>query len=87
MAGRAQYPPAFLAGKDRTLGASDARSVQVLRVVIDVEHQYLLRDPVQDVLRPQLATRARPLLASQFFRQPAQARYLVGTKNTSNAHV
>ena len=87
MARRAQDALALFAREDRTPGAPDAGGVQVLRVVVDVEHQYLFRDPIQDVLRRPRAALAGTLVAAQFFGQPAQARYLVGTENASNARV
>ena len=49
---------AFVAGEDRAPRAHHAGRVQILRVVFDVEQDYLLGNPVEDVLGAPPATRA-----------------------------
>ena len=48
---RGEYSLAFLAGEDRAPRAYHAGRVQILRMVLDVEQNHLLRDAVEDVLR------------------------------------
>ena len=58
----------FLAREHRAPGALYTRSMQALGVVLDVDHDHLLRNPVQNMHR-RLATRlAEALLAAYLYR-------------------
>src|SRR5215208_936624 len=75
---------AFVAGENGAPRACHAGRVQILRMVLDVEQNYLLGDPVEDVLLAPATARARSFFTAQLPGQTAQARYPVGTKD---AHV
>ncbi len=83
---RGEDPLALFAGEDRAARAHDAGRVQVLGVLLDVDEDYLLRDPVQDVLGARLAALARALLASQLGWDPTQARQPLRAEDVHSAH-
>ena len=72
---------AFVAGENGAPRAYHAGRVQILRMVLDVEQNYLFGDPVEDVLRAFATARARSFFTAQLLGQTAQARYPVGTKD------
>ena len=84
---RGEYSLAFLAGENRAPRAHHAGRVQVLRMLLEVEQDHLLRDPVEDVLGAPAATRAKALFTAQLFGQTAQARYPICTEDAEDAHV
>ena len=79
---RGEYPVAFVAGENGAPRAHHAGRVQILRMVFDIEQYYLLGYPVEDMLGPITAARAKAFFAAQLLGQTAQARYPVGTKDT-----
>ena len=78
---RGEYSVAFVAGKNGALRAYHAGRVQILRMLLDVEQNHLLGDPVEDVLRAFATARARSFFTAQLLWQTAQTRYPVGTKD------
>jgi hypothetical protein len=72
---------AFVAGENGAPRAYHAGRVQILRMVLDVEQNYLLGDPVEDVLGALAAAHAKAFFTAQLLGQTAQARYPVGTKD------
>jgi hypothetical protein len=56
---RGEYSVAFVTGENGTPRAYHAGRVQILRMVLDVEQNYLLGDPVEDVLCAPATARAR----------------------------
>ena len=81
VAERAEDPVSFVAGENGAPRAYHTGRVQILRMVLDVEQNYLLGDPVEDVLRAPAAARARSFFTAQLLWQTAQTRYPVGTKD------
>ena len=65
---RGEDSVAFVAGENGAPGAYRASRVQILRMVFDVEQNYLLGDPVEDVLRAPAATLAEALFTPQLLR-------------------
>jgi hypothetical protein len=55
---RSEYSVAFVTGENGAPRAYHAGRLQILRMVLDVEQNYLLGDPVQDVLCAPATTRA-----------------------------
>ena len=78
---------AFVAGENGAPRAYHAGRVQILRMVLDVEQNYLLGDPVEDVLRAFATARARSFFTAQLLGQTAQAGDSVRTENAQDAHV
>jgi len=78
---RGEYSVAFVAGENGAPRAYHAGRVQILRMILDVEQNYLLGDPVEDVLRALAAAPARSIFTPQLLGQTAQARYPVCTKD------
>ena len=56
---RGEYSISFVAGENRAPRAYHAGRVQILRMVLDVEQNYLLGDPVEDMLRAPAAAPAK----------------------------
>jgi N6-L-threonylcarbamoyladenine synthase len=81
VAERAEDPVSFVAGENGAPRAYHTGRVQILRMVLDVEQNYLLGDPVEDVLRAPATARARSFFTAQLLWQSAQTRYPVGTKD------
>jgi hypothetical protein len=55
---RGEYSVAFVAGENSAPRAYHAGRVQILRMLLDVEQNYFLGNPVEDVLRAPAAARA-----------------------------